>query len=476
MKKNITRRKPVGNVKVRESLRTVFAGAREIGAVIEVFHQLVNGEVTTYFWRCSLIEEACERGHANHGLTSVLYTRGRDEEPGMYTLIFKPRNGASFKALMDEELVEKARCKAHLMFEEIRDEVAETELEERLPDKVAPEDRIAVSDETVDDLKAKFAAKFGKERKTRKDDTEREKRGRKIAKKQEARAEKKPEPKSEPEPKQADEKRLPPKIHAPNCDMCLLDKDGMWRDVFFADGHLGPALLIFDFEDRGTRKKVVVPVRTLGKVFSRDRIATDHVVLTYSSRKGCKGNVVIKAKPLKIGEEMLSNGFTLMPLDEESLDSIVDSCKATIKADKAEAAMTLELQKAEVKVKDAEDKRRKAEAAVKDAKVECCEAKEQQKRINKRRKKNRADKAKADGKPALKAKTKQPPPPPVKKIERPLREKKSPPPAKAKPSAGSGRASRTKPPAPVFHRHNMTYEERLADQREEGRRMEGLNR
>jgi len=468
MKKNITRRKPVGNVKVRESLRTVFAGAREIGAVIEVFHQLVNGEVTTYLWQCDLIEEATERGHANHGQTSVLYTRGRDEEPGMYTLIFKPKSGDSFRICMDEELVEKARCKAHLMFEEIRDEVAEAELEERLPDKVAPEDRIAVSDETVDDAKTMFAAKYGKAPKTRKDDTKREKRARKLAKKQEAKAEKKLEPKSEPEPKKADKKRLPPSVHAKNCDMCLLDQDGMWRDVFFADGHLGPALVIFDFEDHGTRKKVVVPVRTLGKVFSRGRITTDHTVLTYSSRKGCKdkGNVEIKAKPLKIGKEMLSNGFTLMPLDVESLDSIVSSCKATIKADKAEAAKAPELQKAEIKPKVEKKAKPKSEQEVKEANV-------LQERIDKKRAKNQR-KRKAKAKRKREAKAKQPPPPPAKKIERPLRKKKSPPPAKAKPSAGSGRASRTKPPAPVFHRHNMDTDDFRAEQEAEGRRMMGL--
>jgi hypothetical protein len=354
-----TKRESVGKITAKGFSRTIFAGTRQFGPVIEIFHRMVKGEVMTHFWRCDLVEEATERGHAKRGMTSVLFHRGRDEEPGEFTLIFKPKSGDCVRLTLDEDLMELARCRATVMFEEIRADVAMAEREERLPPVVAPKDRIMVSDETVVDLKAKFAARFGKERKVRQADFEREEAARKLAEEREAAVALERDERIKRERDDNAKRELNRKIHAANCDACVRDTNGLWRDVFFADGHLGPALVIFDFEERGTRHKVVVPVRTLGKVFSSGRVATEHVVITYRERMG--GAVSIKARPLMAaGKKVRSEGFSLMPIDVEALDSIVGACKAKIKADAKPA-------------------------------------------------------------PAPKPKAKQPPPPPAKKIERPRR-------------------------------------------------------
>lgn len=447
MSKSFTRRESVGRVNDKGTMRTVYAGTRKSGPVVEVFLSRVEGEFKTVFWYCDLIEEAAERGRAKHGPTSAVFKNGRDDEPGVYTLILQPRNSGCVTVTMDEETMETARCRAHLMFEEIRADVEEAKREERLPAVVAPKDRIAVSSQKVDDLKAKFAAKFGKEPKARKDDAEREERVRNRAQK------KAHEPRTEKKP-------CLPKTHERNCDMCLLDQDGMWRDVFFQDGRFGPALVIFDFENQGSRNMVVVPIRRLGQVFSRGRLTSDHVVLTYRTRKGCKdkGNVEIKAKPLVVGNETLTNGFTLMPIDEEFLDSIVGSCKATIKAE-ANRAKANSMDKQEAKAM--EKPQPKSEQGVKKAAA-------RQKMIDEQRQGRKAKKRSQHKAKASKPETKQP-------SRTPRKEKSSRPPKDRSNSSSRRTSVRTEPPAPIFHRHNMTYEERLADQREEGRRMAGLN-
>jgi len=265
-------------------------------------------------------------------------------------------------------------------------------------------------------------------------------------------------------------------VHAPNCDCSLQDSKGVWRDVFFVDGRRGPALEVFDFERCGTRKKVYVAVRDLGAVFHRGQRKFDRLVLTYTSRDDCedRGKVEIHFKPLQHENYVVSAGFTLMPLDEEIVDALALACKAKVKADKKRAKALQERREREERArkrdeKRAEERRAKArrereerekqaakkaeEARLKDDK----DAKERQQRIReeRRKRKKRAEKkAKAEDK--SKAKAKRPSHPPRKKKDsRP-----------SKSGSGSASGSRTQR-SPMCH-HQMTYEERMADQREAG--------